>query len=160
MHLLSLCHLIISFTRFFIYFLFLYDEGQTLETLDFTVCIGSTPTFSFFDSYIYSTYAAHYVYLTKITSFCMPCEHININIYHNTHFTTWLHVHHLKIHFRVANAVCYRGFFASKSQYWKFIIFIHTYQTNYIPLLNTKKLSLTFLRTYEYTVSHFVISHS
>ena len=86
-----LCHLIISFTRFFIYFLFLYDEGQTLETLDFTVCIGNTPTFSFFDSYIYSTYAAHYVYLTKITSLCMPCEclylngypsyHININIY-------------------------------------------------------------------------------
>ena len=88
---LSLCLLIISFTRFFVYFLFLYDEGPTLGTLDFTVCIGSTPTFSFFNSYIYFTYSAHYVYLTKITSLCMPCEclylngypsyHININIY-------------------------------------------------------------------------------
>ena len=35
---------------------FLPDEGPTLETL------GSTPTFSYFDLYLYSAYAAHYVY--------------------------------------------------------------------------------------------------
>ena len=42
---LAFCHVIIShkFTRFFIYFLFLSDEGPMLETLDHTMRIGSTP---------------------------------------------------------------------------------------------------------------------
>ena len=35
-----------------------------LETLDYTIHIGSTPTFLYFDLYLYSAYAAHYVYLT------------------------------------------------------------------------------------------------
>ena len=34
-----------------------------LETLDYTIRIGSTPTFLYFDLYLYSAYAAHYVYL-------------------------------------------------------------------------------------------------
>ena len=35
-----------------------------LETLDFTtIRIGSTPTFLYFDLYLYSAYAGHYVYL-------------------------------------------------------------------------------------------------
>ena len=34
--------LLYKFTRFFIYFLFLSDEGPMLETLDFTIRIGST----------------------------------------------------------------------------------------------------------------------
>ena len=34
-----------------------------LETLDYTIRIGSTPTFLYFDLYLYSTYAAHYVYI-------------------------------------------------------------------------------------------------
>ena len=61
---LTFCHVIISyrFTRFFIYFLFLSDEGPMLETLDHTIRIGSTPTFLYFDLYLYSAYAAHYVY--------------------------------------------------------------------------------------------------
>ena len=33
-----------------------------LETLDYTIRIGSTPTFLYFDLYLYSAYAAHYVY--------------------------------------------------------------------------------------------------
>ena len=33
-----------------------------LETLDYTIRIGSTPTFLYFDLYLYSVYAAHYVY--------------------------------------------------------------------------------------------------
>ena len=37
--------LLYKFTRFLIYFLFLSDEGPTLETLDFTIRIGSIPTF-------------------------------------------------------------------------------------------------------------------
>ena len=41
---------------------FLSDEGPMLETLDHTICIGSTPTFLYFDLYLYSAYAAHYVY--------------------------------------------------------------------------------------------------
>ena len=37
------------------------DERPMLETIDFTIRIGSTPTFSHFDLYLYSAYAAHYV---------------------------------------------------------------------------------------------------
>ena len=51
-----------KFTRFFIYFLFLSDEGPMLETLDYTIRIGSIPTFLYFDLYLYSAYAAHFVY--------------------------------------------------------------------------------------------------
>ena len=35
------------------------------ETLDYTIRIGSTPTFLYFDLYLYSAYAAHYVYLSQ-----------------------------------------------------------------------------------------------
>ena len=35
-----------------------------LETLDYTIRIGSTPTILYFDLYLYSAYAAHYVYFT------------------------------------------------------------------------------------------------
>ena len=38
--------------------LFLSDEGPTLETLDFTFHIGSTPTFSYFDLYLNTAYAS------------------------------------------------------------------------------------------------------
>ena len=38
------------------------DEGPMLETLDYTIRIGSTPTILYFDLYLYSAYAAHYVY--------------------------------------------------------------------------------------------------
>ena len=43
--------------------MFLSDEGPMLETLYYTntIRIGSTPTFLYFDLYLYSTYAAHYV---------------------------------------------------------------------------------------------------
>ena len=34
------------------------------ESLDFTIRIGSTPTFLYFDLYLYSAYAAHYVSYT------------------------------------------------------------------------------------------------
>ena len=64
---LTFCHVIIShkFTRFFIYFLFLSDKGPMLETLDHTIRIASTPTFLYFDLYLYSAYAAHYVYFNN-----------------------------------------------------------------------------------------------
>ena len=48
---------------FFLYPSFLSDEGPMLETLDHTIRIGSTPTFLYFDLYLYSAYAAHYVYI-------------------------------------------------------------------------------------------------
>ena len=38
---------------FHIYLLFFSDEVPTLETLDFTIRIDSTPTFSYFDYYFY-----------------------------------------------------------------------------------------------------------
>ena len=46
-----------------VYLLFLSNERPTLETLDYTIRIGSTPTFLYFDLYLYSAYAAHYVYI-------------------------------------------------------------------------------------------------
>ena len=53
----NLCQLslLYKFTRFFIHFLFLSDEGPMLETLDYTIRIGSTPTFLYFDLYAYDT---------------------------------------------------------------------------------------------------------
>ena len=38
------------------------DEGPMLETLDYTIRIGSTPTILYFDFYLYCVHAAHYVY--------------------------------------------------------------------------------------------------
>ena len=49
---------------------FLSDEGQMLETLDNTIRIGSIPTILYFDLYLYSPYAAHYVYQYLITRYC------------------------------------------------------------------------------------------
>ena len=43
---------------FTLVFLFLSDEGPMLEMLDHTIRIGSTPTFLYFDLYLYSAYAA------------------------------------------------------------------------------------------------------
>ena len=45
--------------------MFLSDEGSTLETLDFTVHIGSIPTFLYFDLYLNTAYAEHFVYFTN-----------------------------------------------------------------------------------------------
>ena len=45
---------------------FLSDEGATLETLEFTIRIGNTPTFLYFDLYLYTAYAAHYVYFACV----------------------------------------------------------------------------------------------
>ena len=43
--------LLYKFTRVFIYFLILSGEGPMLETLDYTIRFGSTPTFLYFDFY-------------------------------------------------------------------------------------------------------------
>ena len=60
---LIFCHVIIlyKFTRLLIYFLFLSDEGPMLETLDYTIRIGSTTSILYLYFYLYSAYAAHYV---------------------------------------------------------------------------------------------------
>ena len=57
-------------------FLFLSDEGPMLEWLDYTIRIGSTPTFLYFDLYLYSAYAAHFVYfiLNMTCDCCFPCS--------------------------------------------------------------------------------------
>ena len=47
---LALCHVFFS------------DKGPTLETLDFTIRIGSRPIFLYFDLYLNTSYAAYYVY--------------------------------------------------------------------------------------------------
>ena len=48
----------------FCLFIFCFS-GPMLKTLDHTIRIGSTPIFLYFDLYLYSAYAAHYVYFTK-----------------------------------------------------------------------------------------------
>ena len=40
-----------------------------LETLDYTIRIGSIPTFLYFDLYLYSAYAAYFVYFLKVSYF-------------------------------------------------------------------------------------------
>ena len=37
------------------------------ETLDYAIRIGSTPTFLYFDFYLYSAYTAHYFYFTYVS---------------------------------------------------------------------------------------------
>ena len=66
--------LLYKFTQFLIYFLFLSDEGPMLEMLDYTIRIGSTPTFLYFDLYLYSAYAAHYIYLKIDLPSAKPAE--------------------------------------------------------------------------------------
>ena len=61
-------------------FLFLSDEGPMLETLDYTICIGSTPTFLYFDLYLYSAYAAHFVYLSVCLSICVSIS-VPVSVY-------------------------------------------------------------------------------
>ena len=47
---------------------FLSDEGPMLETLDYTIRVGCTPTIFYFDLYLYSAYAGHYIYVFKVGS--------------------------------------------------------------------------------------------
>ena len=42
--------------------MFLSDEGPTFKTSDFTFYIGSTATLLYFDFYLNTAYAAHYVF--------------------------------------------------------------------------------------------------
>ena len=60
----------------YIYIYFLSDEGPMLETLDYTIRIGSTQTFLYFDLYLYSAYVAHYVYYTvaAVSVSPPPCQ--------------------------------------------------------------------------------------
>ena len=39
-----------------------------LETLDYTIRIDSTLTFLYFDLYLYSAYAAHYIYFIIVST--------------------------------------------------------------------------------------------
>ena len=43
----------------------LSHEGPTLETLDHTIRIGSTPTFLYFDLYLYSVYTQHSAFISS-----------------------------------------------------------------------------------------------
>ena len=48
--------------------MFLSDDGSTLKTLDFTIYIGNTPTFLYFDLYFITAYAAHYILCFSLTT--------------------------------------------------------------------------------------------
>ena len=55
--------------------LFLSDEGPTLETLNFAFYIGNTPIFLYFDLYLYTANAAHYVYFIKQSTYNLTVTH-------------------------------------------------------------------------------------
>ena len=42
------------------------SSGPTLKTLAFTFYIGSTPTFLYFNLYLNTAYAAHYIYFAYV----------------------------------------------------------------------------------------------
>ena len=71
------CFLLYTFTRFIIHFMFLSDEGPTLETLDFEFrlsgsCLPITFYISIFISTLYA-YTAHCVYFLSSS-----CSHEKI----------------------------------------------------------------------------------
>ena len=47
-----------------------------LETLDYILLIGSASTFLYFDLYLFSAYAAHYVY-REVNFVCVPKTQTN-----------------------------------------------------------------------------------
>ena len=57
--------------------MFLSDEGPMVETLDYTIRIGSTSTFLDLDLYLYSAYPGHYVYNLKVN--CLLLKQIQKN---------------------------------------------------------------------------------
>ena len=67
--------------------MFLSDEAPTLEMLDFTIRIGSTPTFSYFDFYLDSWHVEHYPILSQTLQFAAVSKsslnkmYFDINIY-------------------------------------------------------------------------------
>ena len=86
-----------KFTRFSIYFLFLSDEGPMLETLDYTIRIGSTPIILYFDFYLYSAYAAHYVYLYRATLMsCGTAKHVSLDC--NIYIYIYIYIYIICIH--------------------------------------------------------------
>ena len=51
-----------------------------LETLDYTIRIGSTPTFLYFDLYLYSAYEAHYIQTWQVVNAIRSCPYIILGI--------------------------------------------------------------------------------
>ena len=51
-----------------------------LETLDYTIRIGSTPTFLYFGLYVYSAHTAHYVNILHGRQVLPLLESLNIGI--------------------------------------------------------------------------------
>ena len=58
----------------------LSDETPTLETLDFTFHIGRTPTFLYFDLYLNTAYAAHYVCFSSITQLIWSSGQLKVQL--------------------------------------------------------------------------------
>ena len=50
-----------------------------LETLDYTIRIGSTPTVLYFDLYLYSAYAEHYVYVVYVLVQPWLCDNTQVH---------------------------------------------------------------------------------
>ena len=83
-----------------------------LETLDYTIRIGSTPTILYFDLYLYSAYAAHYctsillclplkLYVTTATIY--PSSIITPSIHHNLYYPALSSNAHLNPHIHVTH---------------------------------------------------------
>ena len=65
-----------------------------LETLDHTIRIGSTPTFLYFDLYLYSAYAAHYVYFYRVVCLDFVSEPLSVHFgYLSVLIVSFFHFH-------------------------------------------------------------------
>ena len=50
-------------------------QGKRNEMYHYTIRIGSTPTILYFDLYLYSAYAAHYVYFNFLSGHAFRRQH-------------------------------------------------------------------------------------
>ena len=68
-----------------------------LETLDYTIRIGSTPIILYFDFYLYSAYAAHYVYLYRATLMsCGTAKHVSLDC--NIYIYIYIYIYYMHTH--------------------------------------------------------------
>ena len=106
-----------------------------LETLDYTIRIGSIPTFLYFDLYLYSAYAAHFVYgkmewyfsaQTAVLSECDTKYRALIHIVFSNSFAFMLDIDFLSL----MTLMTWNSNRRNKLQKWQFINCMRRLQMN------------------------------
>ena len=124
-------------TRFLNLFSVSLWRRATLETLDFTICIGSTPTFLYFDLYLYSAYAAHYGYFSL---YRVHWARLFVIFYANSHLfmaVSTISVHNGSNNAFIPNAITRRDIMLGKwpNNFWISQL-INTIKQNMMMLVN------------------------